>query len=319
MKILKKLGKALGVLVLLLVVFCLWRYTTLGVEVTIDRTKLPPVVSDPTATEFSVVAYNVQARPWFDDSAYKFARIPKAVNPYDIVCFQECFKDHETMWAGLTHPVKVYHATLKAPWKIVGSGLGIAGRFPLLGTEAMNFSTAGDFQNKPASKGMLLVRFNVGGMPLDLYTTHMEAGSDRKEPAMVSRRKQGEEMVAFVKKNSPADHAVILMGDFNMRHSTPEQVDPEIAAGHVPEHFDGLTRSHIFDSVNMALGLKDLAHETTGHYYDGVDHVLFRSGTKAVLTPISMQHDSPEFYDEKQQPLSDHVPAIGHFRIAPAG
>jgi len=317
MTILKKLAKTLGAVVLLLVLICVGRFLILDVETTIDSAAVPSAPASPTATEFSVMTYNVQARPWFDDSAFKFARMPKVLNPYDIVSFQECFKDHRTLWAGLTHPVKVYHASIKAPWKIVGSGLGTVGRFPLAGTESMHYTTAGDFQNKPASKGMLLTRFTVGGIPLDVYTTHMEAGSDRKEPAMISRRKQGEEIVAFVRQHSPATNAVIVMGDFNMRHSEADKVDPEIAAGRVPEKFDGLSRSHIFDSVNTALGLKDLSRETTGKFFDGVDHVLFRSGTSAELTPLSWQHDGPEFYDENKQPLSDHEPIIGRFRIAP--
>lgn len=275
------------------------------------KPKEPPV-------EFSIVTYNVQARPWFDDTTQKFALIPPAVNPYDIVCFQECFKDHEKLWAGLTHPVKVYHGTLKNWWRIVGSGLSTVSRFPMDGVESMHYSTAGDFQNKPASKGILLTRFKVGGLPLDVYTTHMEAGSDRKEPAMISRRKQGEEIIAFVKQHSNADSAVIFLGDFNMRHSTPEQVDPDIAAGKVPEHFDKLSRSHIFDSVNVALGFKDLSREIRGDYLDGVDHILFRSGAKAKLTPLDWQHDGPEFYNPQHQPLSDHEPVIGKFRIEAA-
>lgn len=318
MKVLKRIGQTFAAVLLLLVAFCLWRYLTLGVEVITDPAMAKPPAT-PTPTEFSVVAYNVQARPYFDDAQYKFARMPKVLNPFDIVVFQECFKEHETLWAGLTHSVKVYHASLKTPWKIVGSGLGSVSRFPLTGTEAMHYTTAGDFQNKPASKGMLLTRFDIGGMPVDVYTTHMEAGSDRKEPAMISRRKQGEEMVAFVRQHSPPEHAVILLGDFNMRHSKPEDLHPEIAAGRVPATFDGLSRGHIFDAVNTALQLKDLSKEATGQHFDGVDHILFRSGTKAALTPLSWQHDGPEFYDENKQPLSDHEPVIGRFRVAPPG
>jgi endonuclease/exonuclease/phosphatase family metal-dependent hydrolase len=312
---LRKAAAALLVLLLFTFAALLARYFVLGVEITEEQAKLPPPPAEPAATEFSIVTYNVQARPYFDDSVHKFERMPKVLNPFDIVSFQECFKDHGRLWRGLTHPVKVYHASIKTPFKIVGSGLGTVARFPLTGVESMHFTTAGDFQNKPASKGMLLTRFSVGGMPLDVYTTHMEAG--KPEPAMVSRRKQAEEIVAFVRKHSQPESAVIVHGDFNMRHSEPGQEDPKIAAGNPPERFTGLSRNHIFDSLNAALKLKDLAKETVGKYLDAPDHILFRSGTKAVLTPLSWQHDAPEFYDEAKQPLSDHEPVIGRFRIAP--
>ena len=78
-----------------------------------------------------MVAYNVQARPWFDDSVHKFTRMPKVLEPFDIISFQEMFKDHARMYAGLSHPVKVYHAAIQHPFKIVGSGLGTVSRFPL--------------------------------------------------------------------------------------------------------------------------------------------------------------------------------------------
>ncbi len=319
MKILKRIGLALLALVLVALVALSIRWALLGIEVAVDTAQLPAAPATPVSTEFSVVAYNVQARPWFDDSVHKFTRMPKVLEPFDIISFQEMFKDHARMYGGLSHPVKVYHAAIQHPFKIVGSGLGTVSRFPLVGTDAIHFTTAGDFQNKPASKGVLLTRFTVDGMPLDVYTTHMEAGSDRKPEAMWSRREQAEEMVAFVKAQSPETNAVILHGDFNMRHSEPGKEHPEIAAGRVPEEYDDLPRPHIFDAVNAALGLKDLSKEINGQFFDGVDHILFRSGTKAVLTPLSWQHDGPEFYDEAKQPLSDHEPVIGRFRIAPAG
>lgn len=316
MRILKRIAQGLALILSVLLALILIRFAVIPEVGTAGPIEAAPPAT-PMPAEFSIVTYNVQARPWFDDSAYKFARMPKVLEPFDIVTFQEMFKDHEIMYAGLSHTTKLYHSGIKHPFKIVGSGLGTVSRFPVTGFDAMHFTTAGDFQNKPASKGMLLARARIGGMPVDIYTTHMEAGSDRKPEAMWSRREQAEEMVEFVRTHSPADHAVILLGDFNMRHSEPGKEDPEIAAGRVPEEFDNLSRPHIFDAVNAALGLKDLCKETQGHYFDGVDHILFRSGAQAVLTPLSWQHDGPEFYDEAKQPLSDHEPVIGRFRVAP--
>lgn len=276
--------------------------------------KLPEPTGDPV--EFTAVAYNVQARPWFDDSVHKFDRIPAVTNAYDIVTLQECFKDHERYWRGATQPVKVYDATLKSPWKIVGSGLGTLARFPLTGVENHHYTTAGDFQNKPASKGILLTRFEVGGFPLDVYTTHKEAGKNPE--AMLSKRAQAQEMVNFVKQHSKPEHAVIVLGDFNLRFKEPGTPGTGIPDA-PPETFAEMDYFNIIGGICAHLGLQDVSTLLTGEPHGGVDHVLFRSGSAVALTPLTYQHDGPEFYDENQQPLSDHEPVIVKFRIAKAG
>lgn len=302
----------LAVAAVLLVFGAWWRMGE--VEILVDAAKLPAETSSPQPTEFSVVAYNVQARPVFDDSVHKFERMPAVLNPFDIVTFQECFKDHDRLWAGLTHPVKVYQGTLKNWYRIVGSGLGTVSRFPLTDVESMHYSIAGEFQNKPASKGILLTRFNVGGQPLDVYTTHKEAG--KSPEAMVAKRKQGAEMVEFVKANSNADSAVIVLGDFNLRFKKAGTEGTGIPDA-PPASFENLEYYQIIGSICASLNLKDLCSEMTGEPYEHVDHILFRSGAKAILTPLSWQADGPEFYDENKKELSDHVPVIGRFRIAP--
>ena len=306
---------ALGIVATLLVVVGLGIWLHQGtLEILVDEAKLPPIPDTPVATEFSIVAYNVQARPWFDDSVYKFERMPAVLQPYDIVVLQEFFKDHELMWAGLDHPVKVYHGTLKNWWRIVGSGLGTASRFPLVGVESMHYSTAGDFQNKPASKGILLTRFKVGGQLLDVYTTHKEAGKNPE--AMASKRKQAEEMVQFVRANSNPEGAVIVLGDFNLRFKKPGTEGTGIPAI-APERFDDLEYYDIIGAICASLNLKDMCTELTGEPYEHVDHILYRSGAKSTLTPLTYQHDGPEFYDDEKKPLSDHEPVIGKFKITP--
>ena len=313
--------KVLLFFLVVLVALGLWlgyRYHALGLEVHVDTANLPADPPAPVATEFSVVSYNVQARPLMDDSVYKFARMPKLLNAYDVVAVQEMWHDQARMFAGWTFPVKLYLGTLNTPFKVTGAGLGIGARFRLEQTEGWSFSTAGELQNVPASKGVLFARFLVGGLPLDVFTTHMEAGH-KTEYSDWARRKQGEELVAFVKAHTAPEHALILLGDFNMRHSKAGQEDARLAAGQVVEHFDGLTRSQVLDAMTTALGVKDLDLQITGKLEDSPDHIFYRSGTKAALTPLSFGHDDPAFYDENKQPLSDHTPMFGRFRIAPAG
>jgi len=285
-----------------------------SLEVVVEAAKLPPVPAAPVATEFTAVAYNVQARPVFDDSEYKFARMPKVLEPYDIITFQEMFKDHDLMYAGLSHPVKVYHSTLLNWWRIVGSGLGTVSRFPLEKADAIVFQHAGDFQNKPASKGVLFTRFLVGGNPLDVYTTHKAAG--RKEESTRDKPRQAAELVEFVKKNSPPENAVIVLGDFNLRFGNRGEAPRPIPA-EPPATFEGMPIEDVIGAICAHLNLKDMSWEVNGKPTDDPDHILFRSGTKATLTPLSCVSDGPEFYDENKKELSDHVPVIGKFRIAP--
>ena len=115
------------------------------------------------------------------------------------------------------HPVKIYHSALLHPLKIVGAGLSIMGKFPLVATDEIRYADPGEYQNWPASKGVLMARFNVNGMMLDVYTTHIAAG--RSPDSMRAKHTQTEEILKFVLRTSPPENAVILLGDFNMRPS----------------------------------------------------------------------------------------------------
>jgi endonuclease/exonuclease/phosphatase family metal-dependent hydrolase len=275
-----------------------------GIEVAVNEAAYVRPPAGPV--EFTACTYNVQGRPWFDDTKHKFTSISPLLNRFDIVGVQECFKDHARLWAQADHPVKIYHSQLKHVRKIVGSGLGILGRYPLVSTEAINFDALGEFQNWPASKGVLMARFDMGGMMLDVYTTHIEAG--KSPEALQAKVGQGEEMVAMVRKHSPPEHSVIFMGDFNMRPSRgPED----------KEKNKDNPRVYVFDNFRDALGLRDAADEINGPVGEEIDRILFRAGTGHTMTALSWQHDDPAFYDAAKVPLSDHEPVFVKFRIAP--
>jgi len=55
--------------------------------------------------------------------------------------------------------------------------------------------------------------------------------------------------------------------------------------------------------------------ELPGKVYNGVDHVLYRSGDGLRLTALKYQHDVPVFYFPDDEPLSDHKPLIVRFRL----
>lgn len=294
------------VILLAVVLLGLLRWRAGKIEVLVDEAALKSLAAADAggAAEFSVLTYNVQARPWFDDSRHKFKYLSPLLNAYDICAVQECFKDRERLWEAAEHPVKVYHGTLKNLFKLVGSGLSILGRFPLTGTEGLNYRAAGELQNWPASKGLLMARFDVGGMPLDVYTTHIAAG--KSAASLEARVSQGNEIVGFVRSHSPPDHSVILMGDFNMRPSR----GPEDKAANKDN-----PKVYVFDRVVSELGLRDASDEVNGPVGQEIDRVLFRAGEGFAMKALSWQQDAPEFYDPGQAPLSDHKPVFVRFRL----
>jgi len=282
----------------------LWMRTMGGVEVQIDEKALQGLSNEPGPAEFTILTYNVQARPVFDDSKHKFTYISPLLNRFDICAFQECFKDHYRLWKEAMHPVKAYHAALKHSFELVPSGLSILGKFPLKGRDGIHFADEGDGQNWPASKGVLMASFDVHGMPLDVYTTHIAAG--KHPPSMRAKFAQGDDIIRFIREKSPADHAVILLGDFNMRPSRgPEDKEankdnPKVTG---------------FDRIVSTLGMRDASDEINGPTGTEIDRILFRPGQGQAMRVLSWQRDDPAFYDPDGKPLSDHKPVFVRFQL----
>ena len=270
-------------------------------------------ITDALPLEFSIVTYNVQGRPWFDDTRKSFPEIGARMNAFDIVAYQECFKDHRVLWEPSVHPAKAYHNRLRDPLRIVGSGLSTVARFPLVTHKAEVFRTAAEVQNKVASKGMLLTRFDIGGHTVDVYNTHMEAGSSPE--ANESRRAQGQQLIDFVARNSPAAHTVIFVGDFNM---SPYREGVNYR-DYTPRHFgsteDMQARTAVFDRIRAELVLTDVSEELEGPVHDDIDRVLYRVGDGVTLSPISWEHNRDDFLFDDGRRLSDHDPVIVRFRL----
>lgn len=272
--------------------------------------------------EFTACTYNVQGRPLLDDTQGKFPEIGRRLEPFDIIGVQECFTDHDYLWGTMEHPVKVYDGTLRSRFKLVGSGLGTAGRFVLIESERMHFTTKGERQNRPASKGILLTRFDIGGHTLDVYNTHMEAGSS--PDAVEARYQQVEELVAFVHENSPPAHSVIFLGDFNMRplraHHGPDEQDSKRIG--FQRMMEGLGEGFLdaSDEINgipgpMTEENRDAPWRRRPGANEDVDRILFRAGEGVTLEVLDWHKHREEFYRDGE-PLSDHDPVSARFRLA---
>jgi endonuclease/exonuclease/phosphatase family metal-dependent hydrolase len=267
----------------------------------------------PAATEITLASYNVQARPYLDEATVKLPQISPRLNAFDVAMIQECFERHDLLWSQAEHPNKAYFGRLDVPWRPVGSGLSAFSRLPVSGVEHYHYAVAGEFQNQLASKGMQLVRLVVGGMTVDVYNTHMEAG-DLPE-AHVARDAQAREMVSFVEAQSPESHAVILTGDFNMGPKQDRPYDPD-RRGHYSTAEDRDTRAASFAIIVDSLGVRNAQIELDGEIKEDIEHFLYRDGTGVKLTPLSLARDDT-FADANGHRLSDGAPLVARFRVEP--
>ncbi len=272
--------------------------------------------------EFTIATYNVQGRPLMDDTRGKFPEIGSRLEPFDIIGFQELFVNHDLLWGAMDHPVKVFDGTLRSRFKLVGPGLSTVGRFPLMETVQMHFTSKGEFQNRVASKGILLTRFNIGGHTVDVYNTHMEAGSSAE--AAEARYLQVEELAAFVGRNSPPEHSVIFLGDFNMRPLRDYHTDADI---------DSKLLGFQLIMEGLGEGFRDASDEINGipvsltaENYDApwrrspgsgedIDRILFRPGTGVSLEPLHWEKHVEAFRADSGEPLSDHDLVSVRFRL----
>ncbi len=270
--------------------------------------------------EFTVATYNIQGRPLLDDTKGKFPEIGRRSNRFDIIGFQECFVNYEYLWPTINHQVKVFDGTFRGITKPVGSGLSTTGSFPLIEEITMHFSSKGELQNRPASKGILLVRFDIGGHVVDVYNTHMEAGSS--DDAEEARWLQVEELVGFVADNSPPEHSVIFLGDFNMSplryyHSEETATSRQLA---FQAMMDGLGED-FFDASDEVQGIPEpeSAGEENPIWFrsgvENVDRILYRSGKGFSLIAVQWEKLREEFRDDEGNYLSDHDPISVHFLL----
>ncbi len=190
----------------------------------------------------SVLTYNVQNLPGsgFDDRA---SRLLEFVAGYDLVVLQEDFRPDGLysrwasgpLWRG-PGPRWRWHNVLaplarplgyRAPYDsgltmLVGEGGPIARVEPLL---RLAFDDCHGVVTHShdcwANKGLLGVRVTLaGGAQVDLYTTHLDAGSGSGDHE--ARLGQLIQMENALREHS-ASRAIIFAGDFNMPRKRPEQ------------------------------------------------------------------------------------------------
>jgi endonuclease/exonuclease/phosphatase family metal-dependent hydrolase len=275
-----------------------------------------PEIAVSDTFEFSVVSYNVQSRPWLDDTAEKLPKISPLLAGHDVVAVQECFENHALLWASSGYPNRAYFGSLVHPFKLANSGLSTLSRLPMGDVVMEHYRRHGELQNRVASKGILMTRFQAGQWTLDVYNTHMEAGG--KPEAQPARMDQARQVVELVTRNSPPEHAVILCGDFNMMPLRADRGSAEYNPKHFDSEEDWRGRTAAFQVMFEGLGLRDASDELFGPTREDIERFLFRAPAGAELTPLSLEQDHQRFRREDGSALSDGSPYIARFRLSKA-
>ena len=82
--------------------------------------------------KFSIVSYNIQARPVLDPCDQKTPLIGELLNAYDLIGVQEAFSSYEKIFKKASLLQGVAFTKRRHPLKLVNSGLAILTRFLII-------------------------------------------------------------------------------------------------------------------------------------------------------------------------------------------
>ena len=256
-----------------------------------------PVPEAPRAGSFTLLTYNVQGLPaGLTDAGRppeeRMPRISPLLGAYDVVGLQEDFDAslHAQLVAEAPHAGQWWFSEPLDASRVYGAGLASLSDLPAVAYATAYYSDcSGVFDGASdclASKGFQRVSLALGDAVLDVYNTHHEAGGGPEDDA--ARASQVAEVIADI-DTRPASHAVVVLGDTNLRPS-----DPEDAAAL---------------AQYAAVGLVDACDAVACDEPDHIDRLLVRGSPTVALT-VEDWWRATEFIDESGADLSDH-PAIG--------
>lgn len=278
-----------------------------------------------------VLTYNVAGLPQEVSEENPEENIPKIsplLRPFDLVLTQEDFdwwlpaEDgglaaeldfvhyHERLLADADQPHSLdrhpgYEAVgidrADRPFLNVGDGIGILSQFALADQERVPWegcfggldTSDGGAADCAAMKGFAVATITLGGVEVDVYSLHGEAGGSDEDQRL--QAEDYEQLAAFIEARG-TDRPIILGGDTNL-HLDPEHEDAE-----------GDADARIWAEFLERTGLADACDETSCSDTHIIDKVAIRSSDTVTLTAEA--HDIPRdvFVDEDGEPLSDHAP-----------
>jgi len=238
--------------------------------------------------ELRILTYNVAGLPAIfsgSSPAVNSKLISPLLNAYDVVLLQEDFHYHADVMSAAVFPYEVSprrHGLIG-----YGDGMAILARSPLKGERRVKWRLchgvleAGSDCLTP--KGFTVVELELApGIVVDLYDLHTDAGRRRRDAS--ARLAQAEQLAAFI-RSRPADRAVIVGGDTNMR----------------------LGDEAVFQTLLQGAGLTDSCRALMCADQGRIDRILYRSGARVRLEAAAWSVPAG-FVDKEGKPLSDHEP-----------
>ncbi len=262
-------------------------------------TGMGPVASG----SFELLTYNVAGLPAgisSSDPERYMSQISPLLNAYDIAVVQEDFWYHEDLARDVSLPHQSVPMVADPMDGGIGDGLNRFSHFPFEPVERVQWSachgTTDCASDCLAKKGWSFARTELGeDTTVDLYNLHMEAGGCPEDIEV--RRAASIDLAEAIAERSTG-RAVIVAGDFNLRGTDPEDIEPLMLI------FDGAGLS----DACLVISCGD----------ERIDKVLVRDGNRVALE-VQGWRIPPEFVDaDDGAPLSDHLPVAVQLGFGPA-
>jgi hypothetical protein len=267
----------------------------------------------PSPGEFVALTYNVAGLPEpFSGSEpdINTPLISPLLNDYDLVLVQEDWADptppipgidlhHDDLISQATHPFLSEPAPQplgtdpRRPTALVADGLNHLSRFRtgnvtrVMWTNCFGGANTADggAADCLSQKGFSYTRATIGGVIVDVYNLHGEAGSTTLDRQY--RAADYQQLATFMNEHS-AGRPVIVGGDFNLH------------TGQSPD--SGVWATFLDDT-----GLTDVCDTLEcGSDSDEIDKFAYRSSSTFELEPQSHRFERDVFVRSDGEPLSDH-------------
>ena len=255
---------------------------------------------DPKRSDFSsegnlsFLTYNVHGLPeqiTGDNTSERISSIGPLLNQFDVVGLQEIFddEDHQTLVANSTHQTHLRFSEKIEDSRFYGSGLsifanGVVDKFQHEHYEDCNGITdaSGDCL---ASKGFQLARIKLQeDFEIDVLNTHLEAGGGEEDHQI---------------RISQVEHIITTCSDWSSNR-------PLLFLGDTNLHPSDSTEAQLIEELMEALNLQDSCEQVDCGEINHIDRILYRSSSELQIS-ISQWQNEPNFYDENNIPLSDHL------------
>ena len=247
----------------------------------------------PQTGELVVLTYNVAGLPQGISSSNPEVNIPQIsplLNDFPVALVQEDFWYHAELIAEVEHP-HVSDPFPADPMEMgIGDGLNRMSEHPFEELERVqwydchgNLDCASDCL---ARKGWSFARHTIAdGVEVDIYNLHMEAGGC---PEDIEIRLQATLDLADAIAERSDGRAVVVAGDFNLRATDPEDVEP------LANIIDGAGLTDVCAAVDCG--------------DERIDKVLIRDGEDVTLAAQEWWVPEQVVDAASGDPLSDHLP-----------